>query len=157
MVRSMTRAAVLLAVLALAAGCGGSDEPDEDPAAFATTLVERLDRGQTGLAWDALHPRHQEAVPRARYVSCERRDPIAGDVTRIQVADVHEEPWQVPGQDGDADSTAVTLQLTLTLPDAQPDTFDLTVHLFPVDGRWTWVIGPDDYERYEGGSCPPTG
>jgi hypothetical protein len=156
MVRSMIRAVVLLAVLALAA-CGGDDAPDEDPAAFATTLVERLDRGQTGLAWDELHPRHQAAVPRAKYVSCERRDPIAGDVTRISVADVREEQWQVPGDEGDTDSTAVTLELTLAVPDADPETFDLTVHLFPVDGRWTWVIGPDDYERYAGGSCPPAG
>jgi hypothetical protein len=152
----MSRVAVLLAVLALAA-CGGADEPDEDPGAFATTLVERLDRGETGLAWDALHPSHQEAVPRARYISCERRDPIDGDVTRISVAGVREEPWLVPGHDGEDDSTAVTLRLTLAMQDAAPDTFDLTVHLFPVDGRWTWVIGPEDYERYAGGSCPPTG
>ena len=152
----MSRAAVLLAVLALAA-CGGDDEPDEDPAAFATTLVERLDRGQTGLAWDALHPRHQDAVPRARYISCERRDPIAGDVTGIRVSDVREEPWPVPGQDGSDDSTAVRLRLTLETPDSRPDVFVLTVHLFPVDGRWTWVIGPEDYGRYAAGACPAAG
>jgi hypothetical protein len=154
MVRGMTRVAVLLAVLAVAACGGGDDEPDEDPAAFATTLVERLDRGQAGLAWDALHPRHQEAVSRAQYVSCERQDPIDGDVTRIRVEDVREEPWQVPGEEGDTDSTAVTLELTLTMPDAEPDTFDLIVHLFPVDGRWTWVIGPGDFGRYADGACP---
>jgi hypothetical protein len=152
----MSRVAVLLAVLALA-GCGGDDEPEEDPGAFATTLVERLDRGESGLAWDALHPRHQEAVTRARYVSCERRDPIDGEVTDISVEGVREEPWPVPGQDREDDSTAVTLRLTLAAQDAAPGTFDLTVHLFPVDGRWTWVIGPEDYERYAGGACPPTG
>jgi hypothetical protein len=153
----MSRVALLLAVLALAACGGGDDEPEEDPGAFATTLVERLDRGQTALAWDELHPRHQEAVSRRRYVSCERRDPIAGDVTRIRVREIREEPWRVPGADGDADSTAVTLELTLAVPDADPESFDLTVHLFPVDGRWTWVIGPDDYARYVDGACPPAG
>jgi hypothetical protein len=156
MVRSMSRVAVLLAVLALAA-CGGDDGPEEDPGAFATTLVERLDRGESGLAWDGLHPSHQEAVSRDRYITCERRDPIDGEVTDIRVEDVREEPWSVPGQDGEDDSTAVTLRLTLAAQDAAPDSFDLTVHLFPVDGHWTWVIGPEDYERYAGGECPPTG
>ncbi len=152
----MTRAAVLLAVLALAA-CGGDDEPDEDPAAFARTLVQQLDRGQTGLAWDALHPSHQDAVSRARYISCEERDPIQGEVTGIRVANVREEPWPVPGEDDRDDSTAVTLELTLAVPDSEPQTFDLTVHLFAVDGRWRWVIGPDDYGRYADGACPAGG
>jgi hypothetical protein len=156
-VRSVTRLAVLVLAAVALGGCGGSDAPDEDPGEFATTLVEELDHGRTAQAWDSLHPRHQEAVPRDRYVSCERRDPIDGDVTGVQVTSVHEEPWTIPGEDGDVDSTAVTLRLTLEMPDAQPDTFDLTVHLFPVDGRWTWVIGPADYRSYAGGSCPAQG
>ena len=143
-------------MLALGA-CGGDDEPDEDPGAFAITLVERLDRGEAALAWDALHPSHQDAVTRDRYVACERQDPIEGEVTRIRVAEVREEPWPVPGQAEEADSTAVTLRLTLAAPDSEPETFDLTVHLFAVDGGWRWVIGPEDFERYAGGACPPTG
>jgi hypothetical protein len=58
-VRSVTRLAVLVLAAVALGGCGGSDAPDEDPGAFATTLVEQLDHGRTGQAWDSLHPRHQ--------------------------------------------------------------------------------------------------
>ncbi len=157
MVRSVRLAAVaLLAVLAVA-GCGGSSAPDEDPAAFAVTLLRQLDRGQSGSAWDELHPLHQQAVTRARYVRCERTDPISGDVTSIDVVGVEQEPAMVPGRDGEETSTAVELRYRLKLPGTAAQTNDLTVHLFPVDGRWAWVIGPSDYAAYVAGRCPPAG
>jgi hypothetical protein len=142
-----------MSLLALA-GCGG-EEPEEDPGAFATALVRQLDRGDSGAAWDALHPLHQDTITRTRYVSCERRDPIEGDVTRVQVTGVEDERWTIPGQDAETDSKAVSLRLTLETPGAAgPQPFDLTVHLFDVDGRWAWVIGPVDYESYVSGACP---
>ena len=157
MVRSVrSAAAVLLAVSALA-GCGGSGTPDEDPGTFAVTLLRQLDRGQSGSAWDELHPLHQQAVARARYVRCERTDPISGDVTSIDVVGVKQEPALVPGRDGEETSTAVELRYRLKLPATAARSNDLVVHLFPVDGRWAWVIGSSDYAAYAAGRCPTTG
>jgi hypothetical protein len=157
MVRSVRLAAVaLLAVLALA-GCGGSGTPDEDPGTFAVTLLRQLDRGESGSAWDELHPLHQEAVTRDRYVRCEQTDPISGDVTSIDVVRVTKEPATVPGKDGEESSTAVELRYRLKLPGSTARSNDLVVHLFPVDGRWAWVIGPSDYAAYAAGRCPPAG
>lgn len=160
MVRGVIRGAALVLVLAVAVaagGCGGSDAPDEDPGEFAATLLRQLDRGEAAKAWDELHPLHQETVSRARYVSCERGDPIEGTVTNVDVVDVKEEQARVPGRGSDEDSTAVELRYRLTLPGGSSQSNDLVVHLFPVDGRWAWVIGPQDYAAYAAGRCPDVG
>jgi hypothetical protein len=155
MVRSVIRAAVLLlAALALLAGCGGEDAPDEDPGSFAVTLLRQLDRGDAASAWEELHPLHQETVTRAQYVRCERGDPIQGDVTSVDVLDVKTEPARVPGRGSDETSTAVALRYRLKLPGRAAQANDLVVHLFAVDGRWAWVIGPSDYADYAAGRCP---
>jgi hypothetical protein len=146
----------LLAVLALA-GCGGGDEPG-DPGQFVTTLIEDLGDGRTGKAWDLLHPLHREKVPRARYIECESRDPFGGTVTAVDVLEVKKEPATIPGQFGQTPSTAVTVGVTLAVPDtAAPEKFTLTAHVFETDGKWAWVIGPVDYAAYMTGNCPEQG
>ena len=160
MVRGVIRAAVVVlavVVAGVAVGCGGSDAPDQDPGEFATTLLRQLDRGDAADAWDELHPLHQETVSRSRYVSCERGDPIQGTVTNVDVVDVKEEPARVPGRGADETSTAVELRYRLTLPGGASQSNDLVVHLFPVDGRWAWVIGPSDFAAYAAGRCPEIG
>ena len=156
MVRSVTRLAVLVLVVLALAGCSGSDDaPDEDPGTFAVTLLRQLDRGQSASAWEELHPLHRDSVSRAAYVRCVRGDPIEGTVTSIDVLGVSEEPARVPGRAEDEDSTAVKLRYRLRVPGGgAPRPYDLTVHLFAVDGRWSWVIGPSDYAAYADGRCP---
>jgi hypothetical protein len=151
------RLALLFAALALAGCGGGADEPG-DPGTFVTTLIQDLGSGQTGKAWDLLHPLHREKVPRARYVECESRDPFGGTVTKVDVLEVKKEPATIPGQFGQRPSTAVTVGVTLDVPEAaQPEKFTLTAHVFEEDGEWAWVIGPVDYASYMKGSCPPEG
>lgn len=149
----MRRVALFLALLAFA-GCGGDDDPG-DPGTFVTTLIRDLGRGQTGKAWDLLHPLHRERVPRARYVECESRDGFGGRVTKVDVLEVKEEPATIPGQFVQQPSTAVTVGVTLDVPEATaPERFTVTAHVFETDGAWAWVIGPVDYAAYLVGSCP---
>ncbi len=149
----MRRLAPLLAVLALA-GCGGDSDPG-DPGEFVTTLIRDLGSGKTGEAWDLLHPLHREQVPRAQYVACERQDGFGGKVTKVDVLEVKEEPATIPGQFAQEPSTAVTVGVTLDVPEAEePEKFTLTAHVFEQDGEWAWVIGPVDYAAYQAGSCP---
>lgn len=149
----MRRLAPLLAVLVLA-GCGGDDDPG-DPGVFVTSLIRDLGAGRAGEAWDALHPLHQERVSRARYVDCESNDRFGGTVTKVDVLEVKEEPATIPGQFGQKPSTAVTVGVTLDVPEEDaPERFTLTAHVFETDGKWAWVIGPVDYAAYQTGACP---
>jgi hypothetical protein len=146
------RAALLLTVLVLAA-CGGDDPGD--PGEFAARVIRLLGSGQTGRAWDLLHPLHRERVPRTLYVRCERSDGFGGTVTKIDVLEVKKAPATIPGQFGRRASTAVTVGITLDTPEVdEPEKFSLTVHVFEDDGKWAWVIGPVDYAAYMTGVCP---
>ena len=65
------------------------------------------------------------------------------------------EPASIPGKFGQEPSTAVTVGVTLDVPEAtEPESFSLTAHVFEIDERWTWVIGPVDFASYLGGRCP---
>jgi hypothetical protein len=149
--------ALILVAALLLAGCGGDDAP-ERPGAFVTALIHDLGSGRTGQAWESLHPLHRERVPQARYVECESRDGFGGTVTNVNVLEVKEEPAAIPGQFGERPSTAVTVGITLDVPESeQPERFTLTAHVFDTDCEWSWVIGPVDYAAYMTGSCPGQG
>ncbi len=140
------------------AGCGGNEAPSEDPGAFVRSVVSDLYSGDTGTAWDALHPRHQAAVPRDRYVECERQAPLQEKLRHIEVVGINDAPSTVPGEDGAVDSKAVEVTLLVKLPDVEePQEITHTVHVFAVDGRWAWVIGPNDFASYTSGRCPGGG
>jgi hypothetical protein len=153
------RAALVLVSLVLAlAGCGGDDEPEQTPEAFVTTLIRQLGSGQAGSAWEELHPEHREQVPRPLYVRCEKGDGFGGEVTKIDVLEVKPEPATVPGTFGERPSTAVTVGITLKVPEVdEPERFSMTAHVFETDGRWSWVIGPVDFASYLAGRCPAQG
>jgi hypothetical protein len=148
-------AIALVLVLVGAAGCGGDSAPGEDPGVFVTSVVRTLYRGQSGDAWELLHPEHRAAVSKERYVACERKAPLEGQVRRIEVVSVEDAPATVPGESEAVLSKAVTIRITLKLPGiptAQPVTH--TAHVFAVNGKWAWVIGPTDYATYLSGACP---
>ena len=156
-VRAVRRAILLLVVSLVLAGCGGDDEP-ENAGAFVTTLIRDLGSGKTAKAWESLHPLHREKVPLARYVECESQDGFGGTVTHVNVLDVEDESATIPGQFGKRPSTAVTVGVTLDVPESdQPERFTLTAHVFETDGKWSWVIGPVDYAAYMTGNCPAQG
>lgn len=149
-----------LFVLALV-GCGGSDEavrPQEPAGHFIRTIVTELYRGETGKAWDRLHPFQQSKVSRERYISCERAAPLQGTVKRIDIVRVADARAVIPGRSGKAESTAVTIRILLALPGfAKPQPITHTAHVFNVRGHWAWVIGKNDFPAYAAGTCPGGG
>ena len=67
-------------------------------------------------------------------------------------------PAPIPGQFGKRPSTAVTVGVTLDVPESdEPERFTLTAHVFDTDGEWSWVIGRVDYAAYMTGNCPAQG
>ena len=92
-------------------------------------------------------------MSRSRYIACERLEPLQGDMRRFEVVEVADTPSTIPGSADEVDSTAVTFRVTLALPGLTPQPVTHTAHVFPVDGRWTWVIGPDDFAAYAAGAA----
>ena len=153
-------ATIVLAAALASAGCGGGGggadaRPKEPPGHFVQTFVGELYRGETGKAWDLLHPIQQAKVPRAKYVACEREAPLQGTAQRIDVIRVVDVQAEIPGGAGKVPSTAVTFRVLLALPGySKPQPITHTAHVFNVHGRWAWVIGPNDFPAYAAGICP---
>ena len=152
----------ILAVLAAsaavaAAGCGGSDPPDQQPVEFLEALLGQLYRGEHGAAWDSLYDAHQHVVTRQRYVACERNAPaFPGRFDGVEVLRTREEDWQVPGDDGKRESTAVTYRITVSLG-GDPERITGTGHLLAQHGAWRWILNDRDFKAYQAGRCQVTG
>jgi len=151
--------AVLAASAAVAAsGCGGgSDTPEEQPVEFLEALFGQLYRGEHGAAWESLYGAHQNVVTRQRYVACEANAPaFPGQFDGVEVLRTREEDWQVPGDDGKRESTAVTYRITVSLG-GDPERITGTGHLLAEHGAWRWILNDRDFKAYRAGRCPVTG
>ena len=155
----LRRLAPLLAVAAIAAGCGGDPSPPdvnvaaiERPDAFFKRLLGYELGGDFGHSWDLLHPGHQALVTRARYASCSADDFGATSLAGVETVDVHDEPIDVR-EVPQKTSKAVTLKLTLAAGETQEATTH-TFHAVRVADRWAWYFGDSVIDAYEDGDCP---
>ena len=86
------RHAALLAVVVLAAGCGGSGaQPKDDPKAFAVRVLDLIVHNHYSRVWDDLHPTDQKVAPFAEYVGCEARSPVIAAPRTVEVLSVNDE------------------------------------------------------------------
>lgn len=139
-----------LAVLVLAvAGCGGGGSPEQSAGEFVDGLFSRIFDGHHASVWEDLYPPHQEVATRARYVSCSEEEPAVEDPAVVEVLGVRDEMWQVAGEPDSQESKAVTFRITIAGSGATS-----TGHLIAVDGRWRWILSPDDYQAFSAGQCP---
>ena len=81
---AFARAVLVVALAALAVGCGLSeDSEDHDAGAAVKTLLEREYFGDYGGAWASLHPRHQRFVTREEYDDCRRGIDVQGTIESV--------------------------------------------------------------------------
>ena len=63
----------------LLAGCGGDVDPGHTPAGLAQVrFLDDLYNGRLDSAYQTLHPTYQQFVPRARFVTCTRKEALGG-------------------------------------------------------------------------------
>jgi hypothetical protein len=152
------RLGAVLALAAVLAGCGGSDDaaappPAADAGVYMSGLVRTIADGNYGKAWESLYPAHQRIAKRDAYVECERRDHIPSRVAEIRVIKVVDEEVEVAGESRTEQGAAITLRLRVgagDFTDAVTDTF----HAVVVDGGWAWILPEARYEAYRAGRCP---
>jgi hypothetical protein len=149
----MRRAALLLVLAAVLAGCGGAaaSAPSEPPGVFVTRILREELNGQWARQWTELHPGHQRLITRAQYVACSRQmgTNIANGSEVLRVLDVRDDPIHVRGVP-QRTSKLVTISLR-----RRGSSTALTYHLHAVNvgGRWAWILGDRFLNEVAKGRC----
>lgn len=140
-----------MVLLALAcAGCGGDEDLASSGAGEAQVeVLDNLYGGRYDLAWDDLHPEHQQIAPRTRFVRCSAQVAPTGDLESIEVLDVFDDEVVIPGiEDGEAKAVRVRVN------SLQGDSDTFVNHQVKVGENWHWVLNSGAVRAYEQERCP---
>jgi hypothetical protein len=154
--------ALLAAAILAAAGCGGgrsskTGTPEQGAGLFMSSLIREKATGQYDLAWQSLHPMHQEVAPEKVYVRCENLTVFPGHLVKVSVVRVIDEPVVIAGAKESVPSKAVTLKVSVNSPGIpRPVVVKDTYHAVAVDGHWTWLLTKENFAQYKAGTCPGT-
>ena len=144
------RAVLLVALLALAAGCAlTEDSEDHEAGAAVKTLLEREYFGDYGGAWGWLHPRHQRLVTREEYEECRRGIEVQGTLESVVVLDVEDSPLTVYGLPPNTPAKQVQVRV---VTDESEYTADY--HVVLVGDEWRWVLTDRAARGFERTDCP---
>lgn len=150
---------VPLAVLALAAGCGGSSGAPERATAGAEGPDDMLKRvltlhfkGHYRRAYDDLHPGHQALVTRENYAYCLDQELPTTDLQRVRTLGISDMPLY---RDGIPETEAKEVRLRLTaVMGSMRDSWAQSFRAVRTDGRWAWILPAKDVDAYRAGRCP---
>lgn len=143
----MTRFLLAAALIVVLTACGGVSADDGGSAsAFALMTLEQARDGQIAQRLRSLHPAHQALIDGPMFINC--RQDYAAPVRNVHAVDEHSETVAIPGW-GELDTTAVTIAYEIG---DREDRF--VMHVLQVNGRWTWLLQPDDLAAYELDKCP---
>ena len=138
-------------LLALAcAACGGDEDLASSGAGEAQVeVLDNLYGGRYELAWEDLHPTHQQIAPRGRFVRCSAQVASTGDLESIEVLDVFDDEAVIPGiEEGEAKGVRVRVNSL----EGDSDTF--VNHEVKVGEKWRWVLNADAVRAYRQNRCP---
>jgi hypothetical protein len=145
------RIALIVAVAALLAGCGGtsSSTPSDDPGAFAVSVVKLIVGNHYTRAWQDMHSADQKVAPLDEYVSCESRSPVLTAPASVKVVKVTEESVGL-GNGQFVASKAVDVRMVFP----GQNVLTHTVHVVAESGHWKWILPSWRFRDYRGDKCP---
>jgi hypothetical protein len=147
---AFVRAVLLVALLALAAGCAlTEDSEDHDAGAAVKTLLEKEYFGAYGGAWDRLHPRHQRLVTREEYEECRRGIDVQGTIESVVVLDVEDSPLTVYGLPPKTPAKEVQVRVV-----TDQSEYTASYHVVRVGDEWRWVLTDRAARGFERTDCP---
>ena len=148
----MKRAVALVALLVVAAGCGGAgaSTPKEGVGTFMTRILREEINGQWSKQWSELHPGHQKLITRAQYVACSRQmgTNVATGRERFHVLAVRDVAIHVEGV---PQKTSKLVTISFKTPGIAPLMYRL--HAVDVSGRWAWILGDRFIAAVDRGKC----
>jgi hypothetical protein len=153
-------ALIAVGVLALA-GCSGADEREQasalsGPGAFALRINTYLRTGQFDRAWEHLHPDQKRIVSQATLASCwtSTTDVLGDPKVRMNVVEIFEEPWRIPGTGLTRPSTAVTVEAVRPTQDGRKPVLETwTQHTFRTGAGWSWIVAAPFIEDVQKNAC----
>ncbi len=113
-------------------------EPDETAGDALKRQLQFLSDGQTSRVYDELHPEQQKLFTLDQY-RCARDKKSGVDIVGVEIIDEYPERIPIPGTSLQADSTAVTAKITVTLLGEEQSDTD-TFHEIAVDGKWKFTV-----------------
>jgi hypothetical protein len=147
---AFVRAALLVALTALAAGCALTEDSEDHEAGSAVkTLLEKEYFGDYGGAWDRLHPRHQRLVTREEYDECRRGIDVEGTIESVVVLDVEDSPLTVHGLP--PNTPAKKVQVRVVTDESE---YTAAYHVVRVRDEWRWVLTDRAARGFERTDCP---
>ena len=147
---AFARAILLIALVALAAGCAlTEDSEDQEAGAAVKTLLEKEYFGDYGGAWDRLHPRHQRLVTREEYDECRRGIDVQGTIESVVVLDVEDSPLTVYGLPPNTPAKQVKVRVV-----TDESEYTAAYHVVPVGDEWRWVLTDRAARGFERTDCP---
>ena len=147
----MKRVAALVALVAVATGCGSaSATPRESVGIFMTRILREEINGQWSKQWSELHPGHQRLITRAQYVACSRAmgTNFATGKEVFRVLGVQDDPIHVRGV---PQRTSKLVTISFKSPGASALTYRL--HAVDVSGHWAWILGDRFLAEVAKGRC----
>ena len=165
----MRRGVLIIALVAVATGCGGSGSKGADhkknskrpvvggPAAeFAVGLRRHLGRQEFGALWQSLHPAHKRLFrDQGTLAAClaESQDQVYGSPNApARAAALRPQRWRIPGTRLVVPTQAVRMQLLNPLH--QSSVIDSwTEHVLKINGRWFWIAQPREVDSLKQGFC----
>ena len=147
---AFVRAFLLIALLALAAGCAlTEDSEDQEAGAAVKTLLEKEYFGDYGGAWDRLHPRHQRLVTREEYDECRSGIDVQGTLESVLVLDVDDSPLTVYGLPPNTPAKQVRVRVV-----TDENEYTADYHVVRVGDEWRWVLTDRAARGFERTDCP---
>ena len=147
---ALARVALLVALVALAAGCAlTEDSEDHDAGAAVKTLLEQEYFGNYGAAWDRLHPRHQRLVSRQEYDECRRGIDVQGTIESVVVLDVEDAPLTVYGLPPNTPAKLVEVRVV-----TDENEYTASYHVVRVGDEWRWVLTDRAARGFLRSDCP---
>jgi hypothetical protein len=143
-----------IVVAAPAAGAGSDLPPLRTAGPFLIESVYEKTRGHWSSAWQTLYPAHKQIAPQRIYVRCERSSSFPAPLRHVRVLEARRDLVAVAGLSEPVPGAAVRVQVTLDwYGPRDPIVFTHTFHLVPHQGRWTWILSPDQYRDYAEDAC----
>ena len=152
MKRSIATTGALAAVVAVAAGCGGSSSaaPKEDPGQVMKAVVRHELSGEQAFTYKMLVSEQRKVVSASLYKSCSPGAKMLESDVSVGILGVRDEAFRVPAL-GKTMTKAVSYKIDFH---DGTDPIVSTGHLIAEDGHWRWTLSPASFQSFSAGSCP---